>query len=111
MKTPSTWEPPSKCPMLSETLTAMHNDMPSKFAVAVTKFKPQSNLDVMDRLGLWWLQVIGFVVVKHDEGHSLIQMRRDFKLETTVALASDPTQFALQQPDRLGVFLAVKGCQ
>ena len=85
----------------------MHNDMRSKFAVAVTKFKPHSNLDVMDRLGLWWLQVNGFVVVKDDKGNSLIPMRRDFKLGMTVALASDPTQFALQQPDRLGVFLAV----
>ena len=72
---PSTWEPPSTCPTLDETLTATHNDTRSKFAVAVTK---------------------------DAKGNSLIPMRRDFKLEMTVALASDPTQFALQQPDRLG---------
>ena len=104
---PSTWQPPKdRC--LDGLLQEMQAEATAYFAAASAKFKPFSNLDAVDRMGLTWLRTNKYIVVKDDKGSSLIPQLKTFKLGTSVRLASDHEQFELAEPPKLNVFLAVE---
>ena len=104
---PSSWQPP-ECPRLFTVFEQMQASLVKRFSATAAQHQRNSNLDAFDRLGLWWLKSNDFVVVKDDKGSSLIPQRRSYKTDVCVNLASDHEQFVAEQPDRLGVFLAVQ---
>ena len=103
----SSWQPP-ECPRLFTVFEQMQASLEQRFASTAARYDRCSNLDAIDQLGLWWLKINDFIVVKDDKGSSLIPQRKEFKHRMCLNLASDLDQFVRDQPDRLGVFLAVQ---
>ena len=104
---PSTWQPPKgRC--LDGLLQELQAEAKAYLAAASAKFKPFSNLDAVDCMGLAWLKTNKYIVVKDDKGSSLIPQLKTFKLGTSVRLASDHEQFELVEPPKLNVFLAIE---
>ena len=102
LRCPSTWWPPfSPCISSAQVfLEAFKADVWERFRKQIHRHRPSSNLSAIDRLGLYWLKLHNYAVIKDDKGTALIPMKGSYLHGLKHRACSNSEQFEIAVCDR-----------